>query len=44
MEYQALRKASTRGVTKFIYEVYIASVGYPLLIVNNEGPENQALT
>ena len=43
-EYQALRKASSRAVAKFIYEVCMAHFGCPLLIVNDGGPENQALT
>ena len=43
-EYKALRKASSRAVAKFIYEVWMARYGCPLLIVNDGGPENQALT
>ena len=43
-EYKALRKASSRAVAKFIYEVWMARFGCPLLIVNDGGPENQALT
>ena len=43
-EYKALRKASLRAVAKFIYEVWMARFGYPLLIVNDGGPENHALT
>ena len=43
-EYKALRKASSRVVAKFIYEVWMACFGCPLLIVNDGGPENQALT
>ena len=44
VEYKALRKASSRAVAKFIYEVWMAHFGCPLLIVNDRGPENQALT
>ena len=40
----ALRKASLRAVAKFIYDVCIARFGCPLLIGNDGGPENQALT
>ena len=43
-EYKALRKASLRAVAKFIHEVWMARFGWPLLIVNDGGPENQALT
>ena len=43
-EYKALRKASSRAVAKFIYEVCMACFGCPLLIVNDRGPENQAIT
>jgi hypothetical protein len=43
-EYKALRKADSRSVAKFIHEVWIARFGCPLLIVNDGGPENQALT
>ena len=43
-EYKALRKASSRAVAKFIYEVWMARFGCPLLIINDGGPENQALT
>ena len=43
-EYKALRKASSRAVAKFIYEVWMARFGCPLLIVNDSDPENQALT
>ena len=43
-EYKALRKASSRAVAKFINEVGMARFGCPLLIVNDGGPENQALT
>ena len=39
-----LRKASSRAVAKFLYEVWMARFGCPLLIVNDGGPENQALT
>ena len=42
-EYKALRKASSRAVAKFIYEFWMARFGWPLLIVNDGGPENQAL-
>ena len=42
-EYKALRKASSQGVAKFIYEVWMARFGCPLLIVKDGGPENQAL-
>ena len=42
-EYKALRKASSPAVAKFIYEVWMARFGGPLLIVNDGGPENQAL-
>ena len=34
-EYKALRKASTQAVAKFIYEVWMARFGFPLLIVND---------
>ena len=44
VEYKALRKASSQAVAKFIYEVWMARFGCPLLIVNDGGPENQALT
>src|SRR5437660_522519 len=43
-EYKALRQASSKAVAKFIYEVWMARFGCPLLIVNDRGPENQALT
>ena len=43
-KYKVLRKASSRAVAKFIYEVWMARFGCPLLIVNDGGPENQALT
>ena len=43
-EYKALRKADSRSVAKFIFEVWVARFGCPLLIVNDGGPENQALT
>ena len=43
-EYKALWQASSRAVAKFIYEVWMARFGFPLLIVNDGGPENQALT
>ena len=43
-QYKALRKASSRAVAKFIYEVWMARFRCPLLIVNDGGPENQALT
>ena len=43
-EYKALRKATSKAVAKFIYEVWMARLGCPSLIVNNGGPENQALT
>ena len=43
-EYKVLRKASSRAVARFIYEVWMARFGCPLLIVNDGGPENQALT
>ena len=43
-EYKALQQASSRAVAKFIYEVWMAHFGCPLLIVNDGGPENQALT
>ena len=43
-EYKALRKASSPAVAKFIYEVWMARFGCPLLIVNDGGPENKALT
>ena len=42
-EYKALKKVSSRTVVRFIYNVWMAHFGYPLLIVNNRGPENQAL-
>ena len=42
--YKAPRKACSRAVAKFIYEVWMARFGCPLLIVNDGGPENQALT
>ena len=41
-EYKALRKASSRAVAKFIYEVWMVCFRCPLLIVNDGGPENQA--
>ena len=44
VEYKALRRASSRAVAKFIHEVWMARFGCPLLIVNDEGPENQAFT
>ena len=43
-EYKALRQASSRAVAKFIYEVWMSRFGCPLLIVNDGGPGNQALT
>src|SRR5437588_3793274 len=43
-EYKALRKVDSRAVARFIYEVWMARFGCPLLIVNDGGPENQALT
>ena len=43
-EYKALRKASSRAVAKFIYDVWMGRFGCPLLIVNDGGVENQALT
>ena len=43
-EYKALRKASLRALVKFIHKVQMARFGWPLLIVNDGGPENQALT
>ena len=43
-EYQALRMVSSRAVAKFINEVRMPRFGCPLLIVNDGGPENQALT
>ena len=43
-EYKELRKASLRAVAKFIYEVWLARFGCPQLIVNDGGPESQALT
>ena len=43
-EYKAPRKASSLAVVKFIYEVLMARFGCLLLIVNDGGPENQALT
>ena len=43
-EYKGLRKASSRAVAKFFYEVLMGHFGCPLLIVNDGGPENQALT
>ena len=39
-----LRKASSRAVAKFIYQVCMARFECPLLIVNDGGLENQALT
>lgn len=44
VEYKGLRKASLRAVAMFIYEVWMAHFGYPLLIVNDGGPENQPFT
>jgi len=44
VEYKALRKADSRAASQFIYEVWMARFGCPLLIVNDGGPENQALT
>ena len=43
-EYKALRRASSLAVANFIYQVWMARFGCPLLIVNDGGPENQALT
>ena len=43
-EYKALRQESSRAVAKFIYEVWMSRFGCPLLIVNDGGPENEALT
>ena len=43
-EYKALRKADSRAIARFIYKVWMARFGCPLLIVNDGGPENQALT
>ena len=43
-EYKALRKDSSRAVPKFIYKVWMARFACLLLIVNDRGPENQALT
>ena len=43
-KYKGLRKASSRAVARFIYEVWMTRFGCPLLIVNDGGPENQALT
>ena len=43
-EYKAMRKPNSRAVAKFIYEVWMACFGCPLLIVNHGGLENQALT
>ena len=43
-EYKGLRKPSSRVAAKFIDEVWMACFGCPLLIVNDRGPENQALT
>src|SRR5437588_2258329 len=42
-EYKALRKADSRAIAQFIYEVWMARFGCPLLIVNDGGPDNQAL-
>ena len=44
VEYKALGKASLRAVAEFIYKVWMAHFGCSLLIVNDGGPENQALT
>jgi hypothetical protein len=43
-EYKALRIADSRSVAKFVFETWIARYGCPMLIVNDGGPENQALT
>ena len=43
-EYKALRKADSRAIAQFIYEVWMARFRCPPPIVNDEGPENQALT
>ena len=44
-EYKAPRRASSRMVVKYIYEVWMTSFRCSLrIIVNDGGPENQALT
>ena len=39
-EYRALRKADSWAIARFIYEVWMARFGCPLLIVNDGGLEN----
>ena len=43
-EYKVLRKADSQAIVQFIYEVWMARFGCPLLMVNDSGLENQALT
>jgi hypothetical protein len=43
-EYKASRVADSKAVAKFIFDTWIARYGCPMLIVNDGGPQNQALT